>query len=337
VPEPPPAADPEADAILAGDDRLGDPRNLYFLREQRPPRGFRPLTSRPARRFPEAPFAEVRAYAYRFADRRLALCHPKERCPDEPVMSDGTLSPEVVHPGVRLSADQVRRLLALVEHPDEHMRGIVQRCGFDPHHAFVFYDARGVPVAEIMVCFTCGEWMARPQPASMTRVMGDHDATLQAFCEELHLGGCSVGREDLGDRLRAAAERRRKQNGGSWWPQGDVLGSGLGPERHVDALTPAERRLLCVASAEAMLTIGKAFQGHPGVGYECRDGRSLSYLQIAECVDRGPRCGVSVGAVEACMRRLPGDVCEEREPTRAACDPVQSCLPAVRFGAAAKR
>jgi hypothetical protein len=279
----------------------------------------------------------VRAYAYRFADSRLALCHPEGACPDEPVRRDGTLSPEVVHPGVRLSEDQVRRLLALVEHPDERMRGIVQRCGFDPHHAFVFYDARGLPVAEIMVCFTCGEWMAMPQPATMTRLMGDHHAPLKAFCEELHLGGCWVGQDDLGDRLRAAAERRRKRNGGSWWPGGDLLGSGLDRDRHVDTLTPAERRLLCTASAEAMLTVGKALRGRPGTGYECQDGHTLSFLYLPECIERSPRCGVSVGAVEACMQRLPGDVCEQEEATRAACDPVRSCLPAVRFGATAKR
>jgi hypothetical protein len=328
----PTAADPEADAILADEERLGDFRNLYFLREQRPPRGFRPLDQRPARRLRDTPFAEVRAYAYRFHNDRLGLCHPARACPDEPVMPDGTLSPEVISPGVRLSEDQVRRLLSLVEHADEHVRGMSLRCGFDPHHAFVFYDARGVPVAEIMVCFTCGEWEALPEQASMTRLMGAHGALLHAFCEELHLGGCWVGRDDLKDRIHAAAERRRKQNGGSWWPRGEAPDLGLSPTRRVDTLTLAERRLHCLQSMEDILVEGKALFSHPGQGLECKNGRALSYLQVAECVERAPRCAVTVGAVRACLRRLPSDVCEKEEATRAACDPVRSCLPAVRFG-----
>jgi hypothetical protein len=49
----------------------------------------------------------------------------------------------------------------------------------------------------------------------------------------------------------------------------------------------------------------------------------------------GPRCGVSVGAVEACMRRWPGDVCEPKKPAGPR-EPVRSCLPAVRDRPAVK-
>jgi hypothetical protein len=82
--------------------------------------------------------------------------------------------------------------------------------------------------------------------------------------------------------------------------------------------------------------VGRERYAGPGSGYECDNGHTLSFPRVAECVERVPRCEVSVGAVEDCMRRLPGDVCEKEAATRAACDPVRSCLPAARFGTAAK-
>jgi hypothetical protein len=69
------------------------------------------------------------------------------------------------------------------------------RCGFMPHHAFVFSDEKGEPVGLLQVCFTCCEWSSSPGMAGVgLRIMWPEEAQLmRQLCRELDLGGCSIG------------------------------------------------------------------------------------------------------------------------------------------------
>jgi hypothetical protein len=62
--------------------------------------------------------------------------------------------------GTLLSAKQTERLIrAITKKPPETL--ILTNC-FDPHHAFVFYDANRKAVAWVQVCFHCGNIQAHP-------------------------------------------------------------------------------------------------------------------------------------------------------------------------------
>lgn len=74
---------------------------------------------------------------------------------------DGTMHQGVLNaPGVELSPAQVKRLLSAVS--TEVPPGKYKPC-YVPHHAFVFYDAGGRPVAHLEVCFTCRRTIATPE------------------------------------------------------------------------------------------------------------------------------------------------------------------------------
>ncbi len=69
------------------------------------------------------------------------------------VRANGELHPGNLTPGgVRLSAEQVRRLMTALNTPTP-MKG--RTACYVPHHAFVLYDAADRPVASVDVCFTC--------------------------------------------------------------------------------------------------------------------------------------------------------------------------------------
>ena len=100
--------------------------------------------------WPNAPFAEVRAYAYN-----------KGGFPDRLIIRNGQLSGTVLNKrGVVLTPAQTTRLVAAVTgyrpRPDSEIM-----C-FDPRHAFVFYDGAKKPVAWVELCFDCSRALAQP-------------------------------------------------------------------------------------------------------------------------------------------------------------------------------
>ena len=88
---------------------------------------------------------EVCAYAY----------NPRVGETDPSILRDGKLSSTVVNKkGVVLTAEQSKRLVSSVT--GKHPATEAYAACFDPHHAFVFYDAAWKPVAWVEVCFECG-------------------------------------------------------------------------------------------------------------------------------------------------------------------------------------
>lgn len=99
--------------------------------------------------WPGKPFTEVRAYCYDYTAEKEGSFFINGR------MHKGVMDPA----GVKLSASQVNRLLeALTVSQDKQAR---TPC-YKPHHAFVFYGAKGEVVALFEMCFGCNKFVATP-------------------------------------------------------------------------------------------------------------------------------------------------------------------------------
>lgn len=87
-------------------------------------------------------FASVKAFVYDCdADKSVSF-----------FQADGRQHQGVIGSGVTLNPAQVRRLLGTLTlaTPRQHRTAC-----YVPHHAFVFYDSAGQPVAHAEVCFNC--------------------------------------------------------------------------------------------------------------------------------------------------------------------------------------
>ena len=69
-----------------------------------------------------------------------------------------------------MDASQVRSLISAISQVPLHKDGVMwitsSLCLFNPHHALVFYDAKGNPVATIEICLLCHAvvvWPKRPR------------------------------------------------------------------------------------------------------------------------------------------------------------------------------
>jgi hypothetical protein len=252
-------------------------------------------------------------------------------CGEEVLASDGTLCPSVAAPGATLSSAQADRLVAAIRNPDPEVRGTHLRCGFEPHHAFVFYDAKGAPIADLLVCFTCGEWRARPEPKGIGQLMGKAGAEMRALCRELNLGGCFVGVDetekkvwDARKRLHEAEKSRPKAPG-----QGMVAAAGIDAAKPIKDLTATEKRKLCASFAHR-LTSETSFRLESG--FECENDRGVgSFLDLASCSSRMPPCDTPIGKIEPCMNALLDDVCLTEPAASSACAPVRSCMWGLRW------
>jgi hypothetical protein len=103
----------------------------------------------------------------------------------EPLVYDGKLANSVINKsGVLLTPSQIQRVIrAITKKPPAT---IVQARCFDPHHGFVFYDARKRPVAWVEVCFECNRISTEPHVPKHT--FPDMQA-LSELCDELKLPG----------------------------------------------------------------------------------------------------------------------------------------------------
>ena len=95
--------------------------------------------------WPPAKFTHVVAYCYDYIrDPRGSSI----------IFKDGTHHNGIIAPFTRpLSNDQSSSLLKILNTPYKEELGEVD-C-YDPHHAFVFYDASWKPVAWVNICFAC--------------------------------------------------------------------------------------------------------------------------------------------------------------------------------------
>lgn len=140
--------------------------------------------------FPGVEFTEVRAFAMELENQR--------EC--EAVLApDGTVCSSVQGPGVVLTQKQTEKLLEIVREPSTW--GMSFKC-FEPHHAFVFYDAQKHPVAELTLCFLCQMAASRPALSGVEQSLeftffsaGMTDggmAKLRGLCTELGLPKCTA-------------------------------------------------------------------------------------------------------------------------------------------------
>lgn len=99
--------------------------------------------------WPGVSFKEVRGYCYDYtAESRSSF------------WADGRMHKGVLDPkGVKLSPAQVQRLLAdiTVSQPEQDRSSC-----YKPHHAFVFFDAKGQVAAVFEMCFGCNQFVATP-------------------------------------------------------------------------------------------------------------------------------------------------------------------------------
>lgn len=159
-----------------------------------PPPGFQPIPARRPKGFPGVAFAEVRGFAFDLEVGERSVC-------SMPLDRDGTSCETVVRPGVVLTPEQTKQLLAILG--DKGSFGPGSKC-FLPHHGFVFYDDKGVPVAEVSLCFMCAMGLAAP--AIPVGRGGDGDGSfglgekstgaLRALCRDLGLPKCDAQRPD---------------------------------------------------------------------------------------------------------------------------------------------
>lgn len=109
-----------------------------------------PVAPGNGQQWPPVAFSSVRAFVYD--------CEAELR--NMSFLKNGRMHTGVINaPGALLNADQTTRLLAILNTPSTREK--YKPC-YVPHHAIVFYDAAGQPVANIEICFTCSRHIATP-------------------------------------------------------------------------------------------------------------------------------------------------------------------------------
>ena len=122
--------------------------------------------------WPGVKFESVRAYAW-----------PAAQDLEQVVQPNLTLSPGMVDPrGQALTERQVQKLIAAVTRKRPEGRQSLVSC-FQPHHAFVFYDAAGRPVAFVELCLRYHGCRMSPDLPEREPHFGD----LASLCKELGL------------------------------------------------------------------------------------------------------------------------------------------------------
>ncbi len=307
--------------------RLADYRGMFAFQTQKKPPRFRPVPLRAAAPFPGTKFAEVRGYTFRFDDGRLRL----DSCVIAP---DGTLCPSVNVHGKTLSADQVERLLAIVPELSKEGRALdgehaikrpASHCQFNPHHAFVFFDAEDRPVGELEVCLSCGQLAQRPKVRDLGGDLFPHEEdAFRALCKELGLGGCFLGAREYEDGLA----ERSAGDGGAPPPTAD-RSLPVPPARRLADATDEERRRLCLwYSNEAAASAALRSEIFDERGFECPNGDTGTFRRLdwASCVATFPRCDATVEDVSACVRwRVATALCPDPSLTPNPCRNVDAC------------
>ncbi|HRG99907.1 MAG TPA: hypothetical protein PLR99_26860 [Polyangiaceae bacterium] len=224
-------------------DRLADRRVTFAAVGQPAPRHpFRVAAKGPS------PKREAIARAELVTFGRSSL----PRCDREPLAPSGAYCPDVVAPVAAATDEELEALVPIaqgklgdrvyVADGGRHVVRAVMRCGFDPHHAVVFFDRDGRVLGTIVVCFTCHEWIVAPgneeNGGDAPSVMSDAERTkLQAIFEAHRLGARLYGDDDYAVRVHdyerriygtrevptaAGLERRRQRL---------LVGSGLPKDR----------------------------------------------------------------------------------------------------------
>lgn len=283
------------------DQRLALPTEQYLAHEQTKPRGFADYGRR---RSLTTTVHNARMFAFQFGGS----------CGDRVVGKDGRICDDAVYPGALLTPEQTRRAAELLHDapsPASWGRRAYVSC-YDPHHAVVFFDERGVPVADITVCFECGNFKLAPGPDDERSMTEDEAAFFAETCRAQNAGGCpprgasrmpAPPQADpaISYEEHAHQERRRML----------ARDAGVNEEARLAELSPAERRLTC-----AWL-----MNGSRGLfAWECADGRVFAVDDKETCSRPPARCDATVGDLVACARSRLADMCREDSPRCAKSD-----------------
>ncbi|MFO0619514.1 MAG: hypothetical protein U0414_43405 [Polyangiaceae bacterium] len=286
-----PTAQAAADELA----RLTDVANLQLWT-----RAFGPLGKLPAKgTLAASTIAEVRGYAFGFSQLGAeCLLH-----------EDGTFCSGVVQ-SVTLSPPQVERLTRFVLEAKSfgasHSEGggshrwkrRRSRCFFEPHHGFVFLDKAGKPLAEMRVCFTCGEITLQPAQNAFSEspiMMWENEpAEMRALCKEIGLGGCFVGDDQLlADARSCPAEPRSARV-----ERALALDPGIPGELELSKATAEQRARLCAFYATAVAAGDPQMVPHVDyIGFDCKNGSKIRTASLDACASDFPTCGTVSDAV----------------------------------------
>lgn len=341
-----PPTDPRLEALLAQHEAFFAKAGTAGQAAQ--PRPARPRPAVPAKGVvPTKRVARIEAVAF----NRTAQKGPRCEVADEPYARDGRLCEDVRLPIATLSAEETTRVTGLLDAAEARLREqresgrvvyrAVTRCGFDPHHALVLYDASDRPVGTLVVCMSCSEWLVRPA----SEATGDGKPVVMELEErdtlksilDAHGLGASLFRDEVTSELwdyvgrvygstseptpRGEARRRARLAASS---------SGVDPAKRASSLGPEEREALCRWVTEDVVPARRWRRDGGAHGYECDDHTqwTVDYGE-KECATRPLPCDRTVKELEACLRELdePEHVCASPP---GACAGLLTCLPGFR-------
>jgi hypothetical protein len=351
--------DLDLDAMLTARMRLHDWRNSFFgARIENPP-----IKAR-ARRVPQRgsfrleAVAEIRAYHYRrdFTVGNVPDSYGELEYTDLPFTKDGRIDGHVVPPEAILTEAERDRVLGLVRaavkaYDDVQRHGgslrPVLRCGFDPHHVFVFFDQAGAPVARIDVCFTCSEVTVRPAMAAFDNgdpsVMTDDErSAFREIADAHNLGAWTYGETPEGEALAAyegrlyyTKDRDLTAEGKMRQARIDDIPSGVPGDLTPKTASKADVDRFCVwLGAE----IGSRHWRRPSPtgGFECGNGQTYAFgsATASAMCEAKQLCNAPFGKMETCLRKSffvgPELVCHAGvDPS---CEGLLNCLPSLRWG-----
>jgi len=326
------------EARLSLSEQLSDFRNTFFQRDQPAP-----IPPRLLRRFSSAKIVGARAYAFRMAP--LLGGAPNQL----PLERDGKVRDNVVAPGSELPAEQLQRVVELLETSrtqrehalHEALRGRghytyrpLTRCDFEPHHTIVFHDQEGAALGGILVCFTCGEWRIIPSVSELDGSMSDAEqAVMRELFDGLQLGASlfdDQAAEELGQyrrRVYGTVRDGLTPAGVARYARWLARGSGAPPQKDARSMTRAERTRSCLWFQHE-LYLSRSY-AHPGSGFECDDGRhfQLREQDPKQCATSQITCAASTAQVEACLAEVILDTAGLCNALPLACRDVIACLP----------
>ena len=130
--------------------------------------------------FPGVKYATVSAYNFNAKQGRPECTMP--------VNEDGSLCSSVKEQGKQLSKTQVQKVLKILNADSSYRRGFA-KC-FIPHHALVFFNTEGKPVAQVSLCFKCHQLLIEPSRPRRRSIAQAAQYDLQDLCVELGLKNC---------------------------------------------------------------------------------------------------------------------------------------------------
>ena len=130
--------------------------------------------------FPGVDYSSVKAFYFNAKSGRPECTMPLNK--------DGSLCSSVEGPGKLLSKKQADTLRQILNEPSSYQRGFA-RC-FIPHHALVFFNTKGKPVAQVSLCFKCHQLLIEPSQPRRRSIAQAAQHDLQDLCVELGLKNC---------------------------------------------------------------------------------------------------------------------------------------------------